>query len=220
MTILLSTIAALALLMVLHVSAVEMVAQWFRLRVMAVDLGVGPRLLSIGRVRLRLLPVAGSVRLKDTTAEDADPSDVEGALDRAPRWVRTLLPLVGPLAVAGVSFALLGTEAVGAIGRGFVQWLWGALSPLGSAQDLIDDYVAFASTRDFASVAGLVAAKVAALNLLPLPGLAGGQALAALLRGPRAANASAAGWTAWLGWLGPLLMLSWAVALGVWMLRG
>jgi membrane-associated protease RseP (regulator of RpoE activity) len=224
MTIVLLTVAALALLMVLHVSAVELVAQWLRLRVLQVRLGVGPRLFSVGRVQVRLLPVAGSVRLKDTTADDADPADTDGAWDLAPRWARVLLPLAGPSAVAAVSLALLGPAAFAAFGRGLLQWPWGALQPLSAGQRLIDDYVGFAATRDFAAVLGLVAAKVAALNLLPLPALAGGQALGALLRAPRRAESerptAAAAPAAWDAWLVPLMIASWAVALGAWLLRG
>lgn len=228
MTALLHTLVALVLLNVLHLSAAELAAQWLRVRIMAVHLGVGPRLFSIGRVHMHLLPVAGSVRVKDSRDTTYGATDEVGALDRAPRWVQALLPLAGPLAVALVALVLMGaSEGLAAIGRGFVQWIVGAVTPLGGAQGLIGDYVAFAGTRPLPAVIGLVAAKLAALNLLPLPAMGGGQALlvaiGALRRGaaaPRDGDPPAAlEAPQWAHWLWLLLLASWALALGAWLLR-
>lgn len=66
---------------------------------------------------------------------------------------------------------------------------------------------------------GATAAKLAAFNLLPLPGLNGGQALINLVKMGRPEVAWEAGLVQWLVWPGLLIGASWYLAVGVYLFR-
>jgi membrane-associated protease RseP (regulator of RpoE activity) len=150
-------------------------------RVEALTLGFGPRLgalpVGTGKLEIRLIPLAASVSF----------AGMVSAPDEAPGG----FPLLHPLARAGVllgswagvallSGLLLGPqEAARAFGRAFPEMV--RALDVEQAKALWAGFLA----QDTPHALGLYAAKVLALNLLPLPTLAGGQALATLLRWKR-----------------------------------
>ena len=59
----------LTLFMLIHISIMAVCARAFGITVRSISYGVGPTLLAVGKVRVRLLPLAGNVVLKDTREE-------------------------------------------------------------------------------------------------------------------------------------------------------
>ncbi|MFM9925304.1 site-2 protease family protein [Variovorax sp. H27-G14] len=219
MYIALQFVAAIALLAALHVSVMALLGRALGIAIREVSFGMGPTLLAVGAFRLRALPLGGSVVFKDTLAQtpsgDAADTGAADAFDHQPRAVRVLLPLCGIAALAAVAFALHPGSAGASLANGFVQIVSGGLAPLSIAQQLINGATRVASLG-FLPLLGMLAAKCAALNLLPLASMGGGQALLALLDpAPRETPP----WKAWLlqasVWLLLALALSWAVAIGL-----
>ncbi|MBJ2157148.1 site-2 protease family protein [Variovorax sp. IB41] len=220
MLVLLKFIAAIALLACIHIGTMAALGHGLGIKVRRISMGFGPPLFSLGVFQLRLLPIAGSVAFKDTRTEDlpddVSADDFDDAFDHKPRAIQVLLPLAGAASLALVALLLHPGSALASIGHGFVQIVAGGLSPLGTAQGLIDGGRAFAAQQGFVPLVGMVAAKLTALNLLPLPAMNGGQALLALLqRGPHDdAPPRLQRLIEWGLWLWVALALSWLVALG------
>jgi Zn-dependent protease len=127
-----------------------------------------------------------------------------------------LIPLIGPAALLLVALLFQPATALHEVLTGFRQIAAGAIAPMSTAQRYIHATYTLASEDGFLPVLGLLAAKMAAFNLLPLPSLNGGQALRALLRVDRTTTPS---WQTRLSSPGMLLLsallVSWAVALCV-----
>jgi membrane-associated protease RseP (regulator of RpoE activity) len=154
------------------------------------------------RVRLGWFP-GGWVRFAaPPDAPEADP------LERLPRGVGCAVALAGPAAVLALSACLLGpVEAALTAAAVFEQILHGldpqrVAAPLRAWEGLGASPVA---------LAGVVLAKVAGFNLLPLPTLAGGHALLSLVRPPFATRVA----LTVVGTLG-LLVLGAGWAVGAW----
>ncbi|MGJ7608407.1 site-2 protease family protein [Variovorax sp. LT1R20] len=228
MLVALKFIAAIALLAALHVSVMAALGHWLGIAVRRVSLGFGPVLFSLGIFQLRVLPFGGAVTFKDTRSEDTtdeapvEHGHVDDAFNHKPRAVQVLLPLAGAASLALVALLLHPDSALASVGHGFVQIVAGGLSPLGTAQGLIDGARAFAAQQGFVPLVGMVAAKLAAFNLLPLPAMNGGQALLALLKRDLHEDASPLRQrlTEWGLWLCVALALSWLVAIGFFVVQG
>lgn len=143
-------------------------------RVTEVRLGF-PRVLRLkaggGEVRLGLLPLGASVSLLGRAP--ADPADGPGNW-RGLSLVRRLIVLLGPwVATVAVAVLCLGpTRALGSMARALPQLLFVLdLTPL------IRGFLGVLRGDPWPVTLGVVLAKLAAFNLLPLPTLAGGAAL-------------------------------------------
>jgi hypothetical protein len=186
-----------------------------------VSLFFGPRLLSfrLGGLTCRLgcLPLGGYVKFHD---------DDLGPLRRRYRdlhpLTRAAIPLAGCAALLLVAMACLGpAEGWGSFLRGFGQFPAGALAPLSTGQELQARLAEVLTALPLAAALGVFAAKVAAVNLLPLPPLNGGQVLATLLRWRRPPGSrleTAANYAGLLIYLA--LCLGWLTALAVYLYRG
>lgn len=197
-------LAAIALLAALHTAVTALLGRCLGMVLREVSFGFGPTLLSAGVCRLRVLPLGGSVVFDD--------------FDSQPRATRVLLPLAGIAALAAVALALHPGSAAGSLAHGFAQVVTGGLAPLSTAQRLIDGAARFGALG-FAPLLGMLAAKCAALNLLPLTSMGGGQALLALVdpspsEMPRWKDALLQGSV----WLMLALAAAWAVAVGCFLL--
>lgn len=211
-------IAAIALLAALHVAVMALLGRWLGIAIREVSFGMGPTLLTVGALRLRALPLGGAVVFKDTSVE-APPADAGkpwtgDAFDHQPRAVRVLLPLAGIAALVAVAFALRPGVAAASLAHGFVQIVAGGLAPLSLAQQLIDGAARVAASG-FVPLLGMLAAKCAALNLLPLASMGGGQALLALFDpAPRDTPPWKASLLQGSAWLMLALAAAWVVAIG------
>lgn len=221
-------LAAVALAVVIHLAAMAVCAIGMGIRVRNVSFGIGPTLLRLGPVHLRLLPVAGSVVLKDSRVEDEgegdsgdvmDPANFHDAFNHQPVWKQVLLPLTGAAALVATGVGILGAEGWAAFIRGFAQVVLGALSPLGQAQVYLQSFQAFVGDHGFVAILGLVCAKLGAVNLLPLATFNGGQALVNLAKWGRPEVVWEEAWGRWSLWGSLLLLGAWVVALGAFVLR-
>lgn len=171
---------ALAVCAYAHVSLMALAARLAGVAVREISYGYGPALLSFGQVRIKLLPFGGFVRMKDTRAEDVPAAEAGDAFDTQSLPVRLGIALSGCAVLLSLALQTLGIDGWDAFTAAFVQFFTGALSPAGEAQSLLSRGLAFAAAEPFVSVCALVAAKFAAVNLLPFPAMNGGQAVAML----------------------------------------
>lgn len=211
----LQLLSCLALFTFLHISVMAACARAFGITVRSVSYGVGPTLLAMGKVQLKLLPLAGNVVLKDTREEtlyDDDPC--RDAYNFQPLWKQVLLPLSGVAVLLALALGMLGPTGWHSLTAAFGQIVHGALAPLSTAQDLLAEAETFARTQGFALVFALLSLKLCAFNLLPFAGLNGGQALLAMARGGRPYVAWEAAVTTWLMLPGLAIMLAWLLAFG------
>jgi membrane-associated protease RseP (regulator of RpoE activity) len=178
----LNLLLAIALVALLHVGTMAVVGNALGAQLQSVSFGFGPTVWRSARFHVRALPVGGSVRFLHTL-EDSVPEDEEHrALDRRPTLAQLATVLSGCAVLLALALAVLGAGAVKAFVELPAQFFGGAISPLGDAQALMRQAALALQAAPFAVVLGVVAAKAAALNLLPLPALNGGAALAVLGR--------------------------------------
>ncbi len=85
--------------------------------------------------------------------------------------------LSGSLMLLVVSSFLTSGDAINYFLTGLFQVFQGAISPRTQAQVLFSSYSSFVATNSAVSVFALLSAKIAAVNMLPLFSLSGGQAL-------------------------------------------
>ena len=210
----------LTLFMLIHISIMAVCARAFGITVRSISYGVGPTLLAVGKVRVRLLPLAGNVVLKDTREEtlyDEDPC--LDAYNFQPLWKQVLLPLSGVGVLLALSLGIMGAPGWDGFLAAFGQIIHGALAPLSTAQALLGDGERFARTHGFALVFALFSLKLCAFNLQPFAGLNGGQALLATARGGKPYVEWEETATKWLLLPGLAILLAWAVALAVYCWR-
>ncbi|PHV25279.1 hypothetical protein CSQ93_25165 [Janthinobacterium sp. BJB426] len=206
----------LILFMLIHISVMALCARAFGITVRSISYGVGPTLLTLGKVHVKLLPLAGNVVLKDTREEtlyDDDPC--LDAYNFQPLWKQVLLPLSGVGVLLALSLGIMGASGWECFVAAFGQIIHGALAPLSVAQELLGDGETFARTHGFALLFALFSLKLCAFNLLPFAGLNGGQALLAIARGGRAFVAWEETVTKWVLLPGLAVLLAWVAALAV-----
>ncbi len=143
-----------------------------------------------------------------------DGSPLDGALDQRSPASQMAIGLAGCMALVALACGVWQADGIRLVMAGFPQIIAGALSPFGAAQDLIASAKAALAGLSFIAVLGLVAAKVAAFNLLPLPGANGGFALAVIGRALGLDRFWPASLTAGLLLAYIAIGLSWLVALG------
>ncbi|WP_374198639.1 site-2 protease family protein [Janthinobacterium sp. UMAB-56] len=203
------------LFMLIHISVMALCARAFGITLRQISYGVGPTLLSLGKVHVKLLPLAGNVVLKDTREEtlyDDDPC--LDAYNFQPLWKQLVLPLSGVAVLLALSLSIMGASGWERFVAAFGQIIHGALAPLSTAQELLGEGETFARTHGFALVFALFSLKLCAFNLLPFAGLNGGQALLALARGGKPYAAWEESATKWLLLPGLAILLAWVVAFG------
>jgi membrane-associated protease RseP (regulator of RpoE activity) len=161
---------------------------WLRFRHRGVDYRIG------------WIPLGGVVRFQSHRAGSVDPEKVLFAADLDPPGLNDLHPLErafiaasGCLTLIALSVLCLGPLAgVRSVGRGFVQLIpFAPWTPawVPSGKDLVSRFLALLRSGPFRVALGVLAAKVAALNLLPLPPFNGGVIVLTLLgwkKGPPA----------------------------------
>lgn len=167
---------ALPLCVLIHLGTMARVGRPFGLSLQEFTFGMGPTVLHRGWFRWRLLPWGGAVQFDE-------PKGPGSGLDALPPAVQWVICLSGCWVLLLLAAVLTGAPAAWAA---FVttpgQWLVGALSPWQDAQPLLRSAAGLVNDATAAAVVGTVAAKFAALNLLPLIPLNGGAAVRVLAR--------------------------------------
>ena len=154
-------------------------------KIEVVSLFSGPRIL--GRkmggadFRISLLPVGGYVKFYGNTTESAGIGNGKAFKDLHV-MKRVFIALSGPLALLLFAANMIG---LGQVARplisGFSQFFSGALMPFSQGQYLLQRLADIAATSVPLFLA-LIAIKMAAFNLLPLPILNGGYVILEILR--------------------------------------
>lgn len=203
-------LSSVVLCMLLHMFVIALFGAAFGVTVRELSLGLGPKAFSIGRFTFRALPFGGSVRFKDSREEELDADDMRGALDDRSLVVQIVIGLSGCLALLALAIVVLQAEGVQAFLNGFVEIVAGALSPMDQAQALLAQAQQRLAGAPFVAVLGLVAAKLAAFNLLPLPAANGGYVIATIARGMGVAKF-------WPQALTPVLLLAYLAIAIAWL---
>ncbi|MGK5013049.1 site-2 protease family protein [Janthinobacterium sp. MDB2-8] len=205
----------LILFMLIHISVMAVCALAFGITVRSISYGVGPTLLTWGKVHVKLLPLAGNVVLKDTREETLYDDDLcRDAYNFQPLWKQVLLPLSGVAVLLALAFVILGAPGCEHFVAAFGQIFHGALAPLSAAQELLGEGETFARTHGLTLVFALITLKLCAFNVLPFAGLNGGQALLAIARGGKPYVAWEETVAKWLLLPGLAILLAWVVAFG------
>ncbi|OEZ46343.1 peptidase family M50 [Janthinobacterium sp. MP5059B] len=208
------------LFMFIHISVMAACARLSGITVRSISYGVGPTVLTWGKVHVKLLPLAGSLVLKDTREEELyDDDPCLDAYNFQPLWKQVLLPLSGVGMLLALSLGIMGASGWDSFVAAFGQIVNGALAPLSTAQELLGNGEAFARTHGFALAFALFSLKLCALNLLPFAGLNGGQALLAIARGGKPYVTWEETAAKWLLLPGLAILLAWAAALAVYCWR-
>lgn len=122
-------------------------------------------------VKVGYLPWGGSVRIDD--------------IERRSAGLRFLLHVAGPLAVMCLTGVCIGYDrAAVELASGFRQIIQGALAPLTAGEHLVGRFFGLVESAPFLETIGVLTAKIAAFNLLPLPPNSGGLAVLTLFPTP------------------------------------
>lgn len=216
---LINLVASIAICLLLHLGAMAIAARACGITVRQVSYGIGPTVFIHGRFQLKLFPLSGYVRLKDSREEVLGPMDWADAYNHQPLWRQVVPPLAGNLTLLLIAFTILGHDGWASFLRGFSQFFEGALSPLGTAQLYLQTFASFSRDQSFLPIFGLVASKFAAVNLLPFPPFNGGQVLIVLVRFGRPELRQEEGINKWGIVFTFTLLLAWALAIGEFLLK-
>lgn len=176
------------LLVALHLGAMAAVGSAFGVTLREISFGFGDKVLfRRGLLKVRAVPFGGFVKFRDTREEGVEeaPAAIADAYNHQPKLVQALIPLAGSLALVLLAVSVQPDAGLDAVVAGFGQIFAGALAPLSTAQEYLQRTYTVAVEQGFIALLGLLAAKIAAFNLLPFPSMNGGQAILALLRADR-----------------------------------
>jgi len=205
------------LVVIVHVTAMAFAFQAFGVTIREVAFGFGPVVYRHGKVLIKLVPSGGYVKLKDTNDGEfygEVSSSVDDAFNHKSRWMQSMMSLSGPAALVIVASVTNATPGLTGVVSGFSQIVCGALEPLSTAQMYLESAKDVLNQSGFFALLGLLAAKVAAFNLLPLTYTNGGQAILPWVRRDRRHPEE---WEMPLAnfsiWIAIAIALSWFVAL-------
>ncbi len=204
-------VLAILVAVVVHIAAMTIAARAIGVKVVLVSLGYGPTLFQVRGYRLGALPMGGYVRFRHTVDDTVPESQLRTAIDRRSTIEQLSVTFSGCFALLMLALAFQGTSALEAFLRFPSQVLAGAASPMDEAQSLLRSAASFLHAATFPATLALVAAKSAALNLVPLPALNGGAAIALLAK-----RAGIARW--WPAAATRFLHFVWLGVLGSWLL--
>ncbi|GAB2492878.1 site-2 protease family protein [Arenimonas alkanexedens] len=208
----------------LPTSVAALAARLLGVGVPAITLGLGrPRLQwQLGDTRISVTPwlITSSCTLKEHENLERYGEHPGLSFGELHPLLRAAVVAAGPLVVLGLCVLVGGTGVVSAFLQGFGQIIEGAISPLTQAQSFLARYWQAAAGARIATGAALLA-KLMAFQLLPLPLLAGGSALMQLARWKRPHEPAESTALPMVGlWLVLALMVSWTIALAVFLLAG
>jgi membrane-associated protease RseP (regulator of RpoE activity) len=189
-------LAAIFLASVAHVGAMALVGWRVGATVEEVSLFFGPELIRIRyrgvSYRIGAIPAGGYVRFKGDRAKLKSAEEILLAADMEPPGFSDLHPLKRVVIVASgcaaqlvlAALCLGPLAAVHSLGRGFVQLIpFAPWTPpwVPEGKELANRFVSLFRHGPFRVALGVLAAKLAAANLLPLPPLNGGVIIMQLL---------------------------------------
>jgi membrane-associated protease RseP (regulator of RpoE activity) len=179
MTIFLLLFASCVLAYAAHSAGIALAGRLAGAAVEELALFLGPPLLRFEvrgvTLRLNLLPLGSYVKFADRS----DRPEARGRfLRELPPLTRAAIAASGCLTLLALAALCLGPSAAAQkLLSGFGQVVAGPLRPFSTGARLLSLLAEFARTHPFAATLGLVAAKMTALNLLPVPTLNGADIL-------------------------------------------
>ncbi|MES2041270.1 MAG: site-2 protease family protein [Pseudomonadota bacterium] len=171
---------------VLHLFSIAIAGRAAGTRVLELSIGMGPKVFKHKAFILKLIPLNGYVKFIDARQSLVSEADLPFAFDRLSVWRQIMVTLSGCAALMVLATAVLGTGAWQDFIALPAQYVMGALSPFGTAQTLLHEAGRVISSSALLSLLGIVAAKLAAFNLLPQAGSNGYYILMLLIQGPGA----------------------------------
>jgi len=205
-------LAAVALCAAIHILFIAGAGLASGIVVRSVGFGFGPTVLQWRVFRLSLLPLGGHVRFMDSREEPVAAHDMGRALDGKSSAVQLFVTLSGCMVLVGAACALIGDEALQVLVQFPGMFVKGALSPWGEGTALLTRMDSYLDTTSFLPLLGTTAASLAAVNLLPLPMMNGGAAIAIVARHLGLAKRWPAFATQVLSWLYLGLLAGWLTA--------
>ncbi|PXX35295.1 site-2 protease family protein [Undibacterium pigrum] len=164
----------------LHLPTIAIAGWAAGVEVQKISLGFGPTLLQRKNVVVKLIPLTGYVRFRDTRNMEFFDGNPSRTFDRLPALQQILVALTGCAIQLALAFVILGQSALTDFLALFEQYFMGALSPFELAPSLLHDAYRLIQTTPFFTLLGIVAAKMAAYHLLPLAGFNGTQIITIL----------------------------------------
>ena len=168
---------SLSIAVFLHLLAMAVTARMFGVSIVEFSYGVGPKIGQINNIIIKLIPISGHVKMLDSREQDLAEHELQFAYDHTSRFVRSFIIISGCIFLILIAFILIGSDAFYSLLDGFRQIVTGILSPTETAQVYIENIGKFIYSSSFLAIFSMTATKIAAVNLLPIPILNGGQAL-------------------------------------------
>lgn len=170
------------ILTTVHLLGFVVLSRIWKVRIERFSLGFGPAPLRFHwgktEIHVGLIPFGGYVKFK---GEDLDPDPEPDSFGAIHPLARALIMLAGPLVTFGAACLLLGWDrADSAYRNGFLQ-VFEAVWSTERGSELLLRLDRLIGSKEFLLATGLIAAKLAAFNCLPIPGVNGGQALMTLV---------------------------------------
>jgi hypothetical protein len=126
------------------------------------------------------LPLGGSVRFRQS--ESPEPAPYDGSFNRLPLARRLAIQASGLLALVLLACVSIGTEeAAASIFHGLYQILAGAIAPLSLGQALVRRTIEMPQRDGLVVAFGIIAAKLAAGQLIPLGATSASQLLTQMI---------------------------------------
>ena len=164
---------------VAFVSAAAAVVQSFNVPILEMKIGFG-RIFRLGRLSIGAIPLGGSVRMATVFEHKGEFDDVR-LFEHQPRLARVAICLAGAAGMLLVVLGLRGVEGWRSFVNGFEQIITGALAPNTRGVELVGSYLQVGAAEGPVTAIGVLLAKFAVINLMPLPFMAGGASLIHLL---------------------------------------
>jgi len=170
-------IFSMAVATLLHLLAMAVTAKLFRVKIVELSYGIGPKIFCLSKVSVRLIPFAGSLQMIDSRANEIEESELKYAYDHKSKLTRFLIALSGCAFLLAVGYFSFGKDTTQIFIGSFNKILTGVFSPFGSAQTFIESARGFVLSNSVSTILSATAIYFSAINLLPIPVLNGGQAL-------------------------------------------
>ncbi|BBB68395.1 hypothetical protein UNDYM_4142 [Undibacterium sp. YM2] len=158
-----------------HLFSIAAAGRVASVRLLEISIGMGPALFRYKKFVLKLIPIGGYVKFLDSQEHYVSDADLPFAFDQLSLVKKILVILPGCAALLLLAMALNGADAWQDFCTFPMQFVTGALSPFDTAQTLLHTASKLIQTSGFLSLMGIVAAKLAAGNLLPLVSTNGSQ---------------------------------------------
>jgi membrane-associated protease RseP (regulator of RpoE activity) len=175
-------IFSIIIFLIIHISTMALFLRLSGVSIVEISYGVGPTILRKGKVSAHLVPISGYVKALDSRDDELSEEERRHALNHQSAFVQAFLPLSGCIVVLLFSFAIIGVDGLSLFVSAFKEVVVGALHPLSFGQEYINRTLGYFQEKSLVSIIAAVHIKLAALNLLPLTTLNGGQALVAVFK--------------------------------------